>query len=255
MKEIKYSDTDECVVNATCEGNCEHVGCSLTQLQRLNTMKGQGARRNSPQAQVVKTPWIHCTQCNFSSRKKDDVKNHVEKEHISDKSCPFCLVGFHHEAALKRHVEMYHKENTAVVREREPSRQAKRGQCIFFLQQRVCKKGDSCDFSHEKGIRFSSVKVRKLCYNGPSCNWKPRCQYVHLEDGETVPPRAPREDNRTFRQEAREEDRRPLTNDQGFGNPNINVPPPGYSMANFPNLRQQERPSVFQPQGEATARK
>ena len=76
-----------------------------------------------------------------------------------------------------------------------------------------------------------------------------------MEDWETVPPRAPREDNRTFRQEAREEDRRPLTNDQGFGNPNINVLPPGYNMANFPNLRQPERPSVFQPRREATARK
>ena len=39
---------DECVKDARCEGDCEHVACNTAQLQRLNILKNQGGRRNSP---------------------------------------------------------------------------------------------------------------------------------------------------------------------------------------------------------------
>ena len=61
--------------------------------------------------------------------------------------------------------------------------------------------------------------MRKLCRDGPQCSWKPRCRYVHPEDGESIPPwvsrqdRAhrvetshPREDIRPSREEARRQD-------------------------------------------------
>ena len=39
---------DECIEDVACQGNCEHVGCGISQLQRLNNMKNQGGRRESP---------------------------------------------------------------------------------------------------------------------------------------------------------------------------------------------------------------
>ena len=44
----KEDNVDECVINVTCEGDCEHVRCNVSQAQRLHDMKSQGGRRNSP---------------------------------------------------------------------------------------------------------------------------------------------------------------------------------------------------------------
>ena len=32
------NEVDECIKDIVCEGNCKHVGCGMTQLQRLNFM-------------------------------------------------------------------------------------------------------------------------------------------------------------------------------------------------------------------------
>ena len=85
-----------------------------------------------------------------------------------------------------------------------------------------------------------------------------------MEDGKTIPPRAPREEARAPREEdraprvedraPREEDRRSSSDNQDFGTPNLRVPPPGYTMDNYPCLGQVRRSSMFQPRMEATAR-
>ena len=227
-------DVDECVKDVNCQGNCEHVKCNTAQLQRLNILKNQGGRRNSPLETASISDLINCPQCNFTSRNKNKIEAHVRRVHGTQPSCPFCLVGFYNLTALKNHIQENHKENTAV--NREGRQLGTRGQCIFFLQPRGCKKGDHCDFSHERGERYVTVKVRKLCFNGPSCNWKPRCRYVHLEDGEIIPPRS-----------LREEGRRSQPREEGFGQPDCTQLPPGYTMQNYPGMGLPERPNMFRP--------
>ena len=193
---------------------------------------------------------------------ENDIKEHVKIEHGQKPSCPFCLVGFNNQASLKTHVEQDHNENTPFVRVqnyqgRGETHSRKRGPCIFFLQPRGCKKGSQCDFSHERGASSSSIKVHKLCQNGPPCTWKPRCRYVHPEDGEIIPPRASREGARTLRQEnrgPREEARasglehlRPELREQGFWALLPSLIPPRNTMENFPGLGQPKNLGMFRP--------
>ena len=227
---------DECVQVFRCEGNCDHVGC-ISEALRLRNMKNQGSRRTSPVVEAVSVKQFRCPQCNFKCEQENMLHDHVKKEHREFPSCPFCLVGLTNQASLKRHVELYHNENTPISRERGLSggHQVKRGPCIFFQQPRGCKKGSDCDFSHERGVQYNTVKVRKLCRNGPGCTWKPRCRYVHMEDGEVIPPRFQKEvarvripgEERTLQ---REEPR------PGFGTPNLSQPPPTFTMRNYPVL-------------------
>ena len=210
---------DECVISVACEGNCDHVGCSMAQLQRLNTLKNHGSRRNSPMEKASVSNTIKCPQCNFTSSHNNEVEAQVKKEHGTQPSCPFCLVGFHHLGALKRHIEQNHKESTPVTR--EARHRVSKNPCIFFLQRRGCKKGQNCDFSHVSGESYQVIKIQKLCLNGLGCNWKPRCRYVHPEDGEIIQPRV-----------SREQGGRPHPREQGFGHLNCNQPPPGYNYIN-----------------------
>ena len=110
--------------------------------------------------------------------------------------------------------------------------------CVFYFQPRGCKKGTNCDFSHDSSRRQPNIaKIRKICYNGPTCKWKPSCKYVHQEDGETIPARALRERGRSFQ---------PQPNSEVFVYPDVSQPPPGLSsMTEFPGLPQLGRPSVF----------
>ena len=80
-----------------------------------------------------------------------------------------------------------------------------------------------------------------MCFNGPNCTWKPRCRYVHPEDGEFIPPRADRQVTGLQSRVPGGEERR----DQGFVLPEINQPPPGLTMGNYPALGQPMRASVF----------
>ena len=102
----------------------------------------------------------------------------------------------------------------------------KRGPCAFFSQPRGCKKGSDCDFSHNLNSQGVVLKVRKLCRNGLNCSWKPGCKFIHLEDGEVMPPRAQREQV------------------QDFVLPNLRQPPPGFNLASsthFPSLQRRSR--------------
>ena len=291
-------EVDECIEDAMCQGNCEHVGCSMAQLRTLSLMKNQGGRRTSPVQQVIQRLWVQCPQCSFNSDKKNELNNHVinahgnqpsctfclvrfntkealskhieeqhkentqvirqlncpqcnfttsetsqlddhvMKEHINHPSCPFCLVGYQNQGALRKHIGDRHNDNKQIVRER---RQSNKGPCIFYLQPRGCKKGTKCDFSHERGAQHTSIKVCELCLNGPGCTWTPRCRYVHPEDGEIIPPRAPRQEAR----DRREEGGRPLSCEQGLGAQDLSHPPPGNTMRHFPVLGLPQRPSVF----------
>ena len=239
---VKGNEVDECIKNVRCEGDCEHMGCNRLQAQRLQEMKEQGGRRQSPGEQADFTVKIYCPQCNFTCRQKSELTEHVKMNHSHLPSCPFCLIGFFNQPSLRKHNEEYHNENTPIIRERPVSgRQerpsVKRGVCIFFLQPRGCKKGMNCDFSHEKSVQYSSFKVPKMCRNGPGCTWKPRCRYVHAEDGETIPPRTPRAGSGSTREGTRVED---FVQD-------LHQPPPGNNMANYPGLGQAQNPNMFRP--------
>ena len=245
---------DECIKDATCEGNCEHVGCSMAQLQKLSGMKKQGGGRNSP---VEEASTFRCPQCNYRSGRDTELQNHVKNKHSILTSCPFCLVGFINQDVLRKHIEEQHSENTEVVREKRSSvRRESRGPCIFFLQPRGCKKGNSCDFSHKHEAQYSSVKVPKYCYNGPRCNWKPRCRYVHPEEGEIIPPWTSRPGQGGQGREGTGggEHRRGQFIVEGFGRQDLNQPPPGFTMRNYPVLEQTQRPNGLRPRMEATVK-
>ena len=167
-----------------------------------------------------------CPQCDTKFRLKGDMERHVNETHRDYPNCPFCQVSFLHIEALRQHIKTTHNESNDesvqivdnIQRHKRPERP-----CHFFFQPRGCKKGNSCDYSHESGAENLFTKVPKVCNNGLDCTWKPRCRYVHLEDGEKIPNNVNRE--------------------QGFIFPNIAKPPPRnshYSLKNneeFPCLR------------------
>ena len=153
--------------------------------------------------------------------------------------------------ALKRHINIKHNEGRQYVQTRQnvpiqgnvTNTNVKQKLCAFYQQPRGCKKGLNCDFSNDANINQNPiVKVPKLCYNGLACTWKPRCRYVHPEDGEAIPTRAARGEGNQGVQG--------LQSNQDFVSPDISQVPPGYSLTNmrdFPGLPQSQvwRPSIF----------
>ena len=113
-KAEEHSVVDECIKDAMCEGNCERVGCSMAQLQKLSVMKKQGGGRNSP---VEEASTFRCPQCNYKSGRESELQHHMKNKHAVLPSCPFCLVGFCNQNILRKHIEEQHSENTQVVRE------------------------------------------------------------------------------------------------------------------------------------------
>ena len=87
----------------------------------------------------------------------------MQTAHSIKPTCNICHVGIHHQAALNRHKQEQHNRPTSNVSENRPAGIQNRpavskGYCIFFLQQRGCKKGYSCDFLHEGGQpRYTKV--------------------------------------------------------------------------------------------------
>ena len=126
---------------------------------------------------------------------------------------------------------------------RETRQLVSRNPCIFFLQPRGCKKVSNCDFSHVEGQSYTVVKIRKLCRNSTGCTWKPRCKYVHPEDGEVIPARPTREGGSGSQ-----------PRQAGFGTQDCSQAPPGYTMQHFPGLGQPQRPEMFRPWMEPQAR-
>ena len=247
-------EIEECIISVKCKERCEHLPC------RMQTMRLQGGRRTTP-ADVPRE--MHtCPQCGCNVSTKNDLQKHMQRVHTKHPNCPFCQVGFFSQGALKSHIDNHHNENqerpsviSGGIRNAKPI-------CVFNLQPRGCKKGNNCDFSHEtRNQQPSFAKVRKLCLNGTGCTWKPRCRYVHPEDGETIPLRAPREGGRESyarpcHWSANECPRggpgtctfvhKPQPSNQGFATPAFSQLPPGYSMTEFPRLPAPRRPSIFQ---------
>ena len=239
---------DECIQEGKCKENCSHiVEEDLRNLRNLRKMKLQGGIRTSPTEKSVNQVVHRCPQCDFVSQNKTILEQHVKQAHSHQPTCPFCYIGYSNHIALRKHIDSMHKEKTLqIYRSGEQDNNGalqsfsssngqfsspvqssstlarKRGPCAFFLQPRGCKKGSDCDFSHEE-TRIS--KVRKLCRNGPECSWKPGCKFIHLEDGEVMPPRGQKV--------------------QDFVMPDLSQPPPIInirSSTEFPILRKE---SVF----------
>ena len=253
-------------VSVKCVGNCDHLSC------RMQTLKLQGGRRTSPASNAEIRTTHRCPQCNFTAANKNVVDKHVQNEHVMHPTCPFCQVGFTNLSALRMHIENTHKEGedpivrpSVIIQNQSSTLNSSKKLCIFHLQPQGCKKGQNCDFSHDSNRHQNNVlKIPKACQNGFNCRWKPRCRYVHPEDGESFPVRAPREGG--MRSQARPcywsaEDRPrggpgscsfPHTlqpSNQYFVSPDVSQLPPGFSLTSmtvFPSLPQARRPGVFQ---------
>ena len=180
-KENHSVNKDECIASVSCEGNCDNVN----QLERLNSLKQLGSNRSCPQTKADNKPMLKCDKCDFITQNKEYFSTHV-KGHIEKKI-----------------------ENIFI----KP--------CHYVNSRRGCLKGDSCNFDHsEAALAKPVVKVPKLCSNKESCVWKPRCKYIHPEDGESLPAQ------NVGRASVR----------QGFGSPNISQQPPGWNHLIPPTL-------------------
>ena len=149
----KEKKSDECIASISCEGDCENVN----QLKRLNSLKQSGNSRSCPQNKSVEKPMYRCEKCDFISQNKVYFDSH-----------------------MKSHMENRIKSNL-------PTKKP----CSYFGSRYGCRKGDQCDYDHSESAQAKPVvKVRKLCRNGESCVWTPRCRYVHPENGEVLPVRS-----------------------------------------------------------------
>ena len=72
------ANVDECIIDSWCDGDYEHVGCNIQQIQRLKVLKEQGVVRSSRAEEVLLK---HSPQCNFTLRTNEGVKQHVTSEH------------------------------------------------------------------------------------------------------------------------------------------------------------------------------
>ena len=200
-------EVDECILDVKCDGDCDEV---VHQAEQLRNMQLQGGRRDSPQEKSVIKKVQRCPQCNLVFQKNTSLQKHVKENH--GLSCPFCQIGFFNQNALNDHIGQAHSETLSMKKtDKRPSK----GPCAFFKQPRGCKKCSECDYSHENSAYSKIEKIPKLCRNSRMCNWKPRCRYVHPEDGETFPQRASRMGG---------------SSGQGFGSPRLSRPPPGFSQ-------------------------
>ena len=151
-------------------------------------MKSTGGKRNSPAEQATQRKLFPCHLCDFSSESQSVWDKHLKEQHRNVFTCPFCDNTFRELNIVKKHIFEAHKENGTRV-----NKSTKNTPCTFFSQVNGCKKKENCDFSHDLTNNDNkNNKVPKHCWNGPMCRWKPRCRYVHPEDGETIPPREER---------------------------------------------------------------
>ena len=237
--------------------NCPFCQVSLTNLNAL--------KKHIIIMHKETTNTYNCAECEFTTEIKNELKIHIEIHHINIHRCPFCQNVFNTLEDLKTHIDSMHSDNTerpSVIIQNDSSPKSK-NICVFYLQPRGCKKGLNCTHSHETDGLQSITKVPKLCYNGQNCSWKPRCRYVHPEDGESIPARA----HRVSRMEGRRPQVKnchwsasecprggpascsfahmPEPINQGFSTPDLSRLPPGFSLREYPGLPAPRRPSVF----------
>ena len=149
----KDEDVDECIRTATCAGDCDDVSEAVN----LINMKNSGGRRSCPQT----TPKIifKCNNCDFVTGNKILLSKHVEKTHQKKL--------------------LNNNTSTDQTRVKRP--------CAYYNSPKGCKKGDTCDWDHSDDAQAQFVtKVSILCRYKEACQWKPRCRFIHPEDGESV---------------------------------------------------------------------
>ena len=174
---------DECIRNVSCEGDCDNV----TQLKRLNSLKQSGGSRSCPQANSTDKPMLKCDKCDFLTQNKEYFQSH-----------------------MKGHDEKKIASNVTKFKRR----------CHYVGTRKGCYKGDECNFDHSEGaLAKPVVKVPKLCRDKEACVWKPRCKYIHPEDGEVIPARIVESSYEV----------------QGFGSHNYTQQPPGWTRLSPPS--------------------
>ena len=110
----------------------------------------------------IKQRKVDCAQCGFKARSKERLSKYINDVHSES-------------------VQPIHISN-------------KKGPCRFYGTDKGCNMGYSCLFDHSSEAHAKIVtKVPKLCRLKESCGWKPRCRYVHPEDGESLPVQRVRE--------------------------------------------------------------
>ena len=205
IKKTKKSTERQEIAGEKVSITKEDMSECIDRLSSMNLiqMKNMGGQRTSPAEQASQRPLFPCHLCEFGSDSQNVWDKHLKDKHRNVFNCPLCNNTFSDLNVLKNHIYSHHKEGN-----RQENRKQKTKPCAFFNQERGCKKKDECDFSHEQLANDQVNKVPKVCWNGPRCRWKPRCRYVHPEDGEVIPPREER---------------------LGFGGVDRSLPPPVYA--------------------------
>ena len=205
-------NTDKHEITADDMSDCIDKLSSMKLIQ----MKTMGGQRTSPSEEAKQRALFPCHLCDFSSDSQSVWDKHLKDNHRNIYNCPFCTNTFNELTLVRNHIHLKHKEDKM-----QEKTIYKVKPCAFFNQRNGCKKKDQCDFSHDISVLDQgNIKVPKLCWNGPWCRWKPRCRYVHTEDGEVIPPRGER---------------------LGFGQMDRRQPPPGYSVSSGRQTTLQQR--------------
>ena len=166
-KKKKETETTEEVMEMEEEEEVDEVADALRLMQMKESGREQFQIRNT-RLVVEKFP---CGKCSKRYASNHGLAMHEREVHGTLSLCPFCQNGFTNLAALKEHISVQHKE----TKQEEKSTEEKKGRCVFFFQAKGCKKGNNCDRSHEASSVFVK-KAPKLCFNGPTCGWKPGCR-------------------------------------------------------------------------------
>ena len=209
VDEVKESeDPDECINKVNCEGSCNEVADAV----KLHLMKKAGITRTCPQDKPLEKVMLKCEKCEFISQNKVYFTKHMNNH--------------------------YEEESKIAKKARNISGQNKiKKPCSYFNNPNGCKKGNSCLWDHSDEAQAQSVKkIPKICQNKDTCTWKPRCKYVHPENGESLPVKQARvfsalqmSQGQSFHQAA-SKGHQGGSGSLGFGSPDIGRHPPGWTQ-------------------------
>ena len=193
--ETKHQHIDECINVSSCVGDCTDVSES----RKLSSLKQSGSKRTCPQTTPDPKPMFYCDVCTFMTQNKTYFISHMKQHHENKEAqkiieCPQCGFKAMSKERFNTHMKQVHT-HTQVT-----ETQNKRRPCAYFGTRNGCKKGNECPYDHSTQAQNEPViKVPKLCKDKETCAWKPRCRYVHPEEGEALPVRGVREGPREGR--------------------------------------------------------
>lgn len=154
---LTKEEVDECINKVNCEGDCDEVSEAI----KLTHMKQAGGQRSCPQTEAKTL--FKCDKCDFMSQNKTFFTQHT-KQHNEEK-------------------------RARIIPERDQTQNQR--PCSYYRSPQGCKKGNNCNWNHSDNAQAEVVeKVPKLCRNKETCRWKPRCKFIHPEDGESLPGRS-----------------------------------------------------------------